>query len=256
MERRRSVRVPILATVTLLRDKEPMGTYRVLNLSAGGVLLAGALPVSRTDKVESLLQLPSGRPLRLEATVAREWSGPPTPAFALQLVRVSPGAEDLIHGAVVTALQEARAAAILTVSPSLEVCAALRRELRDLGRVSFAVSSPLDAVQFLAQPNGVSAVLVDADIGVSVRNDLMASLADEHPDVLRALLRPTPDICRLRAHPAITHWCRRCWSSRGPVRRPCEPCLPPGRPRLDHAASGTRSSTLLRSFSSGASRLK
>jgi hypothetical protein len=191
MERRRSVRVPLLATGRLLRDKEHVGTYRVLNVSAGGVLLAGTLPVSRTDKLELLLQLPSGRPLRLEAIVAREWSGPPTPAFALQLVRVSPGAEDLIHGAVVTALQEARAAAVLTVSQSLEVCVALRRELLGVGQLSFAVSSPLDAVQFLAQPNGVNAVLVDASIGVSVRNDLMANLADEHPGVVRALLVST-----------------------------------------------------------------
>jgi hypothetical protein len=239
MERRRSVRVSLLATVTLLRDKEPMGTYRVLNLSAGGVLLAGTLPVSRTDKVEALLQLPSGRPLRLEAKVAREWSGPPTPAFALQLVRVSPGAEDLIHGAVVTALQEARAAAILTVSPSLEVCAALRRELRDLGRVSFAVSSPLDAVQFLAQPNGVSVVLVDASIGVSVRNDLMANLADEHPDVLRVLLVSNaghlPVENSPRDHSLVQAVLVQPWTREATMRALR---LSPRRPRLDHAASG------------------
>ena len=240
MERRRSVRVPILATATLFRDKEPMGTYRVLNLSAGGVLLAGTLPVSRTDKIESLLQLPSGRPLRLEATVAREWSGPPTPAFALQLVRVSPGAEDLIHGAVVTALQEARAAAILTVSQSLEVCAALRRELRDVGRVSFAVSSPLDAVQFLAQPNGVSAVLVDATLGVSVRNDLMANLADEHPDVLRVLLVSNAGHLPVESSPGdhslVQEVLVQPWTGEATMRALR---LSARRPRLDHAASGT-----------------
>ena len=190
--------------------------------------------MSTTDKLELLLQLPSERPLRLEAIVARESSGPPTPAFALQLVRVSPGAEDLIHGAVVTALQEARAAAVLTVSQSLEVCAALRRELRDVGQLSFAVSSPLDAVQFLAQPNAVSAVLVDATIGASVRDDLIANLADEHPGVLRVLLAPTAGHLPVESSPGddslvqgvlVPPWTRE--ATMRALR------LPPGRPRLD-----------------------
>jgi PilZ domain len=229
MERRRSVRVPLLATGTLLRNKEHIGTYRVLNLSAGGVLLAGTLPVSRTDKLELLLQLPTGRPLRLEAIVARESSGPPTPAFALQLVRVSPGAEDLIHGAVVTALQEARAAAVLTVSQSLEVCVALRRELLGVGQLSFGVSSPLDAVQFLAQPNGVSAVLVDASIGASVRDDLMANLADEHPGVARALLVSTAGHLPLESsddHPLVQEVLVQPWTGEAIMR-----ALPARRPR-------------------------
>jgi hypothetical protein len=159
------------------------------------------VPVSRTDKLELLLQLPLGRPLRLQAIVARESSGPPTPAFALQLVRVSPGAEDLIHGAVLTALQEARAAAVLTVSQSLEVCVVLRRELLGVGQLSFAVSSPLDAMQFLSQQNAVSGVLVDASIGASVRNDLMANLAEEHPGIVRALLVSTAGRLPLESSP-------------------------------------------------------
>jgi hypothetical protein len=181
------VRVPFLATVALLRDKQYIGTFRVLNISAGGVLVAGQLPVSRNDKLEVLLQLPSGRPLRVEATVAREATGADGPAFALQLVRVSPGAEDLIHSAVVTALQEARAAAVLMVSHSLELCVALRRELRSVGQLSFAVGSPLEAVHFFTQPNAVGAVLVDAAMGASARDDVLAYLADEHPRVLRVV---------------------------------------------------------------------
>jgi hypothetical protein len=181
------VRVPFLATVALLRDKQYIGTFRVLNISAGGVLVAGQLPVARTDRLELLLQLPSGRPLRVEAVVAREATGG-EPAFALQLVRVSPGAEDLIHSAVVTALQEARAAAVLMVSHSLELCVALRRELRSVGQLSFAVGSPLEAVHFFTQPNAVGAVLVDAAMGASARDDVLAYLADEHPRLLRVVV--------------------------------------------------------------------
>jgi hypothetical protein len=187
-ERRRSVRVPFLATVALLRDKQYIGTFRVLNISAGGVLVAGQLPEGRSEKLEVLLQLPSGRPLRVEATVAREATGAEAPAFALQLVRVSPGAEDLIHSAVVTALQEARAAAVLMVSHSLELCVALRRELRSVGQLSFAVGSPLEAVHFFTQPSSVGAVLVDAAMGASARDDVLAYLADEHPRVLRVVV--------------------------------------------------------------------
>lgn len=215
--------MPLLATMTLLRNKEHIGTYRVLNLSAGGVLLDGPLPVARTDKLEVLLQLPSGRPLRLEATVARESGGPRAPAFALQLVRVSPGAEDLIHSAVVTALQEARAAAALVVSPSLELCVALRHDLRGEGQPSFAVGSPFDAVQFFNQPTGVHAVLVDAAISVSVREDLLAFLADEHPRVLRVVVAaaeasPAVPASSLGDHSLVQELLARPWGREAIVR--------------------------------------
>ena len=241
MERRRSVRVPVLASVTLLRNKENVGAYRVLNLSAGGALLAGAAPVSRADRVEALLQLPAGRPLRLEAVVARESSGPPAPAFAIEFARVSPGAEDLIHQAVVTALQEAQAASVVTVSPSLQMCLALRTELRGLGLLSFAVSSALDAMQFLARPNHVSAVLVDAAVGASLRNDLLASVADEHPRVLRVLggsaAAPPPADHSPGDHTLVQEVLTEPWT-REALSRALR--LPARRPRLDPSGTEPR----------------
>jgi hypothetical protein len=126
------------------------------------------------------------------------------------------------------------------VSQSLEVCLALRRELLGVGQLSFAVSSPLDAVQLLAQPNAVSAVLVDACIGASVRHDLMAILADEHPGVVRALLvssaGPAPLERSRGDHTLVQEVLVQPWTGQELLR---QLRLPARRPRLDPGASGT-----------------
>jgi hypothetical protein len=207
-DRRRHVRAPLLAHVMLFQEQRCLGSFRVLNVSAGGVLLAGQSPALVSRKVTAIVELPGARPLRAEAVIARNLALEPGPdsarsgpqrggrhvddqreiAFALAFTRISASGQDALQDAVLMTLEEAGAATVLVATESIGCGLALKRDLDRLGRPSFCVNSAMEAARFFELQNAVSIAIVDdaftADGGVGV----LSQLAENQPRVLRVLL--------------------------------------------------------------------
>jgi len=165
----------------------------MLNLSAGGLMLAGQPPLAVGDQVEVVLRV-GDQTLRARAGVLREGHGGKGKGRALAFHDLPPEAEDLIQNAVLRTLEDARAASVLIVDDSAEICQALRTQLGRLGHRAVAVGTPLEAVNFLDQPNNVAVALVDLVLGSATGMDVIAYLAEQHPQVRRVLMSG-------RAHP-------------------------------------------------------
>jgi hypothetical protein len=207
-DRRRHVRAPLLAHVMLFQEQRCLGSFRVLNVSAGGVLLAGQSPALVSRKVTAIVELPGARPLRAEAVIARNlaldaglaaWSpssrrtgqyedDPREIAFALAFTRISASGQDALQDAVLTTLEEAGAATVLVATESVGCGLALKRDLDRLGRPSFCVNSAMEAARFFELQNTVSIAVVDEAFAADAVTGVLRHLAEEQPRVLRVLL--------------------------------------------------------------------
>jgi len=192
-ERRKHPRAPLASSVVVHRGEERIGVYRVVNLSAGGLMVTGQPPLEVGTRVEIHLRV-GERTLRARAMVLREGQPGHGTARALAFRDLEPDAEDLIQSAVLRALEDARGASVLIVDDSAEICQALRTQLGRLGHRAVAVGTPLEAVNFLEQPNNVAVALVDLVLGSSNGLDVLAYMAEQHPRVRRVLMSG-------RAHP-------------------------------------------------------
>jgi hypothetical protein len=199
----------VTAQVTLLAEElehlRPLGTFAVLNLSAGGVLVAGQAPERAPRKLTAILELGNARPLRAEARIVRVDRGGAEATFALDFTRLSASGQDALQTAVLNTLEEARAASVLIVAPPTGVERGLARDLRHLGRPSFHVGSVGEAMRFFELQNSVNLAFVDErlDDGVDRQGNpasaapggvapLLAFLADAHPDVMRVVFSAAP----------------------------------------------------------------
>lgn len=195
-DRRRHVRAPLLAHVMLFQGDRCLGTFAVLNLSAGGVLLAGQPPDRAGGKLTVILELPGARPLRAEALPVRDrgqdWPPPLTaedqPAFALAFTRISASGQDALQAAVLTTLEEARAATVLIATPATGHGLALKRDLERSARPAFCVNRIAEAAGFFELRNAVSIALVDEAFATTPEAPLLKHLAEQHPRVLRVLI--------------------------------------------------------------------
>jgi CheY-like chemotaxis protein len=192
-ERRRHPRAPLVASVVVERGGERMGVFRLANLSAGGVLLTGDPPLTVGDRLDLQLRL-GEQAVRMEATVLREARTGHGPSWALAFHQLPAGAEGIIEAAVARALDDARAAAVLIVDDSPEICQALRAHVGRLGHNAIAVGTPLEVVSLLEGPNAVAVALVDVMLGAGRGVEVLAYLAEQHPRVRRVLMSG-------RAHP-------------------------------------------------------
>jgi hypothetical protein len=196
-DRRRHVRAPLTVTaqVTLFAEERCLGTYSVLNLSAGGVLVAGDAPAQAPRKLTAILELGTARPLRAEASIVRAGRPGAEASFAITFTRLSASAEDALQTAVLTTLEEARAASVLIVAPPTGVERCLARDLKRLGRSSFHVSSAGEAMRFFELQNGVNLTFIDersVDGADGHLAPLLRFLASGHPDVMRVVFSPAP----------------------------------------------------------------
>jgi CheY-like chemotaxis protein len=204
-ERRQHLRAALAASVVLTRNQERIGSFGIINLSAGGVLAAGEPPIKVGERLDALLHLSAGCEVRAEAVLTRCAQTRRGATFALSFPRISADAEDAIQDAVLAALEETRGASVLIVDDSTEICSALRMQLRRLGHRAFAVGTPLEAVHFLQQPNNIAVALVDLVLGTSNGLDVLAYLADQHPKVRRVLMsgRALPSQLELARHTVL-----------------------------------------------------
>jgi CheY-like chemotaxis protein len=201
-ERRRHPRAPIAASAVLLKGEQRLGSYRVINLSAGGLLLAGEAPPEGPETLRVSLRVGGDATLKAQVALLRQAHAHRAPSFALSFVDLDADAEDMIQNAVLEALEQATTASVLVVDDSPEICHALRLQLSRLGHRSYTVGTPLEAVDYLEQPNQVSVALVDLVLCGSNGLDVLAYLAEQHPGVRRVLMsgRAQPGQLELARH--------------------------------------------------------
>jgi hypothetical protein len=202
-DKRRSPRGPVSATVVLLERGKRLGSYRVLNLSAGGALLVGR-PPSPARELEVLVRLSTGRTVQASATIARQEGADEAAVFAVAFSQVPPADRAVIGEVVLTALEDASDATALIVVAASETGHLLRRELTRLGHPSFVVHAREDALRFLQTPNVLHLALVDLSLAPADARYILSTLAENYPHVRRvALARPSRAArgTRPRAHP-------------------------------------------------------
>lgn len=202
-DKRKSPRGPVSATVVLLDRGKPLGSYRVLNLSAVGALLVGRPP--GVAKLEALVRLSTGQTVRAGATVARQEGAEDAAAFAVAFSKVTPADQKVIGKVVLTALEDARDATALIVVEAPEAWQVLRRELTSLGHPSFVVSTLKDALRFLEAPNVLTLALVDLGLPASAVEEVLSTLARKHPQIRRVTMalpaKPARGTARTRVQP-------------------------------------------------------
>jgi CheY-like chemotaxis protein len=215
-ERRRHWRAPLWATATLSIETRHLGTFAVVNLSAGGALFVGDIPAALGAPVRLLLTLPGGSSVRASAALVRRDQSRQGSAFALAFTALAAEDEEVIQRAVSAALDEARAASVLIVAESSDESAALTAQMNGLGWRAFAVRTPLEAAHVLEEPNHLSLAVVDIVLGAGEKVDLLAYLAERHPSVRRVLLSEATSLYDLdRARSSLT------FSIHGVLHKPC-----------------------------------
>jgi hypothetical protein len=187
-EKRRGPRGPVSATAVLLKGEHHLGSFRVLNLSAGGALLVGRPPDGPSDDLEVLVRLSTGRTVRAPAAIVREDSVDEASVFALAFGTVATDDLEAIHNVVLTALEDARDATALIVAGAPEAWHLLRRELGSLGHPSFVVSTREDALRFVGAPNVLTLALVDLALNAKDVDDVLTTLAAKYPHIRRIVM--------------------------------------------------------------------
>jgi CheY-like chemotaxis protein len=187
-DRRRSARVPLQAQATLWRREESLGSYDVINLAAGGVLLSGPAPAPEGTPLRIELRWGTPLPLSLPGQILRERTLGAGPGFVFAFGQLPSETVAIIGARIDQDLAEARNARVLVVDHSRQTGQQLRLQLAHIGHPAHAVTTPLEALCLLGEPNRIGVAMVQLQLGASDGLDLMAHLADHHPYLRRVLL--------------------------------------------------------------------
>lgn len=220
-EKRKAARGDVSATLVLLEGQQPLGNFRVLNLSAGGALLVGRAPKNRAPRFDVLVRLSTGRTVRAAAMVVREESVDDSSVFAIEFASLSPDDREAIDNLLLTAIEDERDPTALIVVSAPEMRHLLRRQLNGLGHPSFGVSSREDAVRFLEAPNAVQVALVDLGSDQTEGDKVLAYLAENQPNVRRIVMASqTTPVTRApgQTHPLAQAVIGTPWTREGLVR--------------------------------------
>jgi CheY-like chemotaxis protein len=198
--RRGHPRVEVMATAVVLTARRYAGHYLVENLSAGGALLIGEPGLEPGERVEVLLQLPGREPMALSAEILRrQVNGCGQHLSAVAFRDLAPGAEDAIQETILEALERSNAPGdVLVIDDSAEVCHALQRDLRALGRRALSATSPPEAVSLLEErPHRVDTALVDLRLGDADGLEVLGVLSAARPGLRRVLMSGEIRPCQL-----------------------------------------------------------
>jgi CheY-like chemotaxis protein len=214
-ERRCSPRATFTSRAVVRRQEQSLGTFEVLNLAAGGLLLAGEPPgaangASPDDAVNVVLDLPTGGdPLILPGHLMGARKTRHGSAFVFAFSALPAGVRAQLQDRIDDNVARAQAARVLVVDDSREIGDALCFQLDRLGQAAHAVTTPLEALRLLEEPNQVQVAIVDMVLGGANGLDLLAYLSDQHPTIRRVLMsgHVTPGQLDLsgRGHAAMPH---------------------------------------------------
>lgn len=189
-ERRRSARATLNCRATLLRTetKQSLGAFEVLNLATHGLLLSGEPPAPAGAALEVVLPFGTGEALLLPGRLMRRRPTRHGPTFVFTFGDLDPALATRLQARVDADVERAQTARVLVVDDSREIGDALRMQLAWLGHAAHAVTTPLEAVHVLEQPNQVEVAIVDLVLGGADGLELLAYLAEQHPHVRRVLM--------------------------------------------------------------------
>ncbi|HET6344087.1 MAG TPA: PilZ domain-containing protein [Myxococcota bacterium] len=193
-ERRKHPRFAALSPALVVGEGGVTGHCLVEDLSAGGARISGCPDLLVGEVVRLLLQLPGRGPFSLAGRVVRrlQESAPGRGvAFGISFARVPVNAGGTVEGTV-QALAESHNpddTVVLVVDHSTHTCLNLVQDLGRVGRKAIAVTTPLDAIEWLLDGGShIDTALVDIVMGQSDGCDLLSFLADEYPGVRRVVI--------------------------------------------------------------------
>lgn len=193
-DRRRHRRGGIVATCDVFSADEHYGVFLVHDLSAGGARLQGEAPdVEARRQLKLILRLPSRRPMEVQARIVRgQWSTEGPPSFAVAFSDLSAEDEDTIHQSLITELERQHArrfATVLVLDQATEARDVLEKELREIGRDTVGVATPLEAVRWLTTPGtSFDTLLVNLASSTAPGIDVLDYVTTELPGVRRIAL--------------------------------------------------------------------
>ncbi|HEY0707869.1 MAG TPA: response regulator [Polyangia bacterium] len=213
-ERRCSPRASLTSRAVVRRQQESLGTFEVLNLAAGGLLLAGDPPeagsgIAPDETVDVVLDLAAGDPLILPGHLMGARKTRHGSAFVFAFSALPAGVRAQLQTRIDDNVARAQAARVLVVDDSREIGDALCFQLDRLGQAAHAVTTPLEALRLLEEPNQVQVAIVDMVLGGANGLDLLAYLSDQHPNIRRVLMSGHAAAGQLeltaRGHQAMPH---------------------------------------------------
>jgi CheY-like chemotaxis protein len=169
------------------------GQCLVEDLSASGARVSGATLLRIGERVRLLLQLPGRRPFSLQACVVRRLESTETNVASYGVVFDSRPSLGMDSAAETVANLRARQSnvqpVILVVDDSAATCHNLVRDLMQVGRQAIAVTTPLDAIEWLLDGGShFDVALVDVLLNNASGCDLLSFLAEEYPEIRRVVM--------------------------------------------------------------------
>jgi CheY-like chemotaxis protein len=231
VESRRDARAPLLATAELSREGETLGRFTVVNLSAGGALLAGQLDLPLGATMEITLRLPWTPAIRTEVRLVRLQRDNEGAAFAVAFCALPIHDGDVIHSAVVHLLKKARTARVLVVTgQEIDACHSFVLAIEELGCPAIVVTTASEALRLLATAGSIRVVIVDEKLRGENAKGFLAHLAKRHPRLRRVLssdAAPEGNPCQqIGVHAMLTQPCT------APALTAALALSPAARPRL------------------------
>lgn len=170
------------------------GHCLVEDLSAGGARISGVPSMVVGEQVRLLLQLPGRGPFSLNGRIVRDFSavgGQRGHAYGVSFARAPASAVETAEQTV-SILHRVHGAddpVVLVVDDSTRACFTLVQDLHRVGRKAIAVTTPLDAIEWLLDgASHIDIALVDVVLGNADGCDLLNFLADEYPKVRRVVM--------------------------------------------------------------------
>ena len=191
-ERRLHPRFAALSPALVVGEGGVTSHCLVEDLSAGGARISGNPALTVGEQVRLLLQLPGRGPFSLHGSVVRRFGDQSNPAAFGISFKQAPQRQSRSVEDTVAALQESSAgneSVVLVVDDNSRTCYSLVQDLLRVGRKAIAVTTPLDAIEWLLDGGShFDTALVDVMLGNAEGVDLLNFLADEYPEVRRVLM--------------------------------------------------------------------
>jgi ActR/RegA family two-component response regulator len=198
-ERRRHARAARATSATLSRNCVRFGSFRAIDLSAGGALFRGASPVGVGQRLDLALPLSTGAFVDTAAIVLRQGRLHDRDTFAVGFPDLAPEARAAIDAAVRAAREELRRAQVLVVDYGERTGRRLAERLRSLDVACYLVATALEALHTLDAAHGFEAALVGLTLGAEDGREVLAALEARHPRVRRVLMSPSMSHAELAA---------------------------------------------------------
>ena len=187
-QRRQHERAPLALSATAFRESARLGTFRIVNLSAGGALFRGARPVPVGEQVDLSISLPTGEFVRTSGVVLREGRLHDRPIFAVVFAGISAADQRAVQDLVAAVLEQMRQAYVFFVDGSEGACRGLCDRARRCGFPSFAVTTALEALHVLDAGAKFRTVFVSLYLGADDGREVLRYLDARYPGVRRVLM--------------------------------------------------------------------